>query len=276
MNFYFVVLVVVLGSFSSVNGDCWWTGCQADNWAVVGCEQYGMVAVDVQHCNGGKLYHCCDAPTNPGPGPGEPDPNPGTPTDISYEQFSRGVTSNGYPAPSHSQYNSFMSQMSRGRVSSKQEAAMVLAQLLHESGGLVYKREIACAQTFCPEHYRTPGCDAPGRYYYGRGYIQLTWCYNYIAASQDLYGDVRLVNNPDQVADIEDYAWATAFWYWSKNVHDNGGATGQFGATTNAINGGLECVGGPNDKAQARFRIYGNIRAAFGLAGAGDPSGCWR
>ena len=48
------------------------------------------------------------------------------------------------------------------------------------------------------QHYQTPN-DVPGQYYYGRGYMQLSWQYNYLAASKDLYGDDRLARNPDQV-----------------------------------------------------------------------------
>jgi len=269
-----ILIFTVAFLTSTVNGDCWWTGCQPDSWAVTGCAQYNMQTVEQTPCPGGKKYHCCSG------GAPNPNPNPNPPPNgvqISQNEFRSAVTSNGYPSPSTSQYNSFMSQMSRGQINTKQEAAMALAQFLHESGGLVYKKEIACAQSNCPNDYRTPGCDAPGQYYYGRGYIQLSWCeWNYKPASMDLYGDLRLVTNPDQVANNEDVNWATAFWFWGKNVHNNGGASGKFGATTNAINGNLECRGGPNDKANRRFQIYGKVRQAFGLPGAGDASGCWR
>jgi hypothetical protein len=51
---------------------------------------------------------------------------------------------------------------------------MFLAQICHESGGLQYKRELACLITQCPYSYpSTPGIGYPGKYYYGRGYIQL-------------------------------------------------------------------------------------------------------
>ncbi len=41
-----------------------------------------------------------------------------------------------------------------------------------------------------------------GVVYYGRGYIQLTWDFNYRPASQYLYNDENvLLNNPEIVAD---------------------------------------------------------------------------
>jgi chitinase len=50
---------------------------------------------------------------------------------------------------------------------------MFLAQILHESGGLRYKRELACINTGCPNDYQITGPGIPGKRYYGRGYIQL-------------------------------------------------------------------------------------------------------
>lgn len=134
----------------------------------------------------------------------------------SWSEFSGGVTNNGYPAPSQDQYNNFVKHAARwGRVTSKQESAMALAQFLHESDGLRAKREYACAQSQCPNSYRQPGCDAPGQYYYGRGYIQLSWCeWNYRPASRDIFGDDTLVRDPDMVARDESTAWATAWWFW--------------------------------------------------------------
>jgi predicted chitinase len=57
------------------------------------------------------------------------------------------------------------------------------------------------------------------QWYFGRGFIQLTHCYNYRACSRDLYGDDRFVKNPDLVASDDNIAMATALWFWCKNVH---------------------------------------------------------
>lgn len=154
---------------------------------------------------------------------------------------------------------------------------MALAQFLHESAGLQVKVEIQCKDTGCPTDYLTPGCDKPGKRYYGRGYIQLTWCDNYKAASKDLFNDERLDEDPDSVASNETLSWNTAFWFWKVNVHSAPGvADGQFGSTTKAINGALECANSAgNAIAKTRFVIYGKIRAAWGLEGAGNEKGCY-
>uniref|UniRef100_T1KLW9 Single domain-containing protein n=1 Tax=Tetranychus urticae TaxID=32264 RepID=T1KLW9_TETUR len=47
-----------LGYF--VSADCWWTGCQKSDWAVVGCKQYGREEKETSDCPGGKKYKCCN------------------------------------------------------------------------------------------------------------------------------------------------------------------------------------------------------------------------
>jgi predicted chitinase len=164
----------------------------------------------------------------------------------------------------------------KGSITDKQEAAMALANFLQESDGLRAKREYACQNTGCPGSYATPGCDYQNQRYYGRGYIQLSWCYNYKPASQDLYGNDKLVKDPDMVARDEQVAWDTAFWFWKTRVHSQAGvAEGKFGVTVRAINGGLECDGAHKDQARRRFAMYGQVRAAFGLQGNGDERGCY-
>jgi len=196
---------------------------------------------------------------------------------VTWDQFSQAVTRHGYPAPNREQYNAYLAGLPKGSISTKQEAAMALTQFLHESDGLRAKREYRCAQNGCPGEYQTPGCDVSGQRYYGRGYIQLTWCYNYRPASQALFGDDRLVRDPDSVARTESLAWDTAFWFWKENVHSRAGvAEGRFGVTTNAINGALECQGAHQDIARRRFAMYKVVRSAFGLdPNTADERGCY-
>ncbi|RWS12428.1 hypothetical protein B4U79_06478, partial [Dinothrombium tinctorium] len=116
----------------------------------------------------------------------------------------------------------------------------------------------------------------PGKNYYGRGYIQLTHSYNYRAASQDLYGDDRLIRNPDLVADDERVAWATAFWYWRTRVRNQPNVLRfWFGATTNAINGGLECRGPNQHIARKRFEMYKRVLRACNIHATPIERGCY-
>ncbi|XP_037024106.1 chitinase 4-like isoform X3 [Bradysia coprophila] len=197
---------------------------------------------------------------------------------VSFDEFVNAVVnSNGYPRPNEAQYNAFIQGLSKGLIATKQEAAMALTHFLHESDGLLAKREYRCQDNGCPGEYETIGCDDPFQRYFGRGYIQLSWCYNYRAASQDLFNDNRLVNDADMVARDENLAWDTAFWFWKINVHNVPGVSdGAFGVTTRAINGGLECNNSAGHPiARRRYEMYGRIRAAWGLSGPGAEWGCY-
>lgn len=56
--------------------------------------------------------------------------------------------------------------------------------------------------------------------YRGRGLMQLTFKENYLRASKSIYGDERLVKNPDQVAKDKQVAIETACYYFkNKNVN---------------------------------------------------------
>ncbi|ODM90353.1 Chitinase 4 [Orchesella cincta] len=278
-----MLLLGVAVTFTWAKSGCWETGCQPSNWAVKGCGQYGMAEKGRKSCKAGAgaqghKYNCCPGKSG-GKGGGSKKKKTGGGASggfVNYNQFRQAVTSNGYPVPSQEQYRNFNNYArQQGKISSKQESAMALAQILHESDGLRAKTEYACAQTQCPNEYRDARCDRPGQYYYGRGYIQLSWCYNYGPASKAIFGDDRLLRNPNQVATDDKIAWQTAFWFWGDRVHTQPGVQqGRFGASTEAINGGLECSRPGNAQAQKRFQIYGNVTRAFGLNGAGDSSGC--
>lgn len=138
---------------------------------------------------------------------------------MTWKEFKRSLTMNNFPAPSREQYNTVIDLAGRFEIDSKEELAMFLAQVFWESAGLQHTKEIACAVSKCPKSYRSGG-EAPNKYYYGRGYIQLTWLENYANCSLDMYGDMRLVEDPDLVSDTTEGAWGSAFWYWWKYVHD--------------------------------------------------------
>ena len=197
---------------------------------------------------------------------------------MSQTEFSNTVTTSGYQAPTLAQYNAFSSQLPTGGITTTIEACMFLANVIHETGGLLLLRE-SCSSNNCAGSYPCQGtcsnCPA-GQYYYGRGYIQLSWCYNYMSASQALYNDERLYTNPDQVASDENTAWATAFWFWKANVHNQPGiSAGEFGVSTRAINS-MECspAAAPYSEAKNRYLIYQNCFKACGLSNPIE-NGCY-
>ncbi|KAJ2850290.1 hypothetical protein J3B02_003687 [Coemansia erecta] len=203
---------------------------------------------------------------------------------ITCDKFSEAVTKASqaigqkYPAPSEAQCQSFLKGMPEGDIASAREAAMFLANILWESDGLQAKEEYACQDMpdWCAQNYKTPE-DVSGQTYWGRGYIQLSWHYNYIDASKGLYGDDRLAKDAAQVAKNEDIAWAVSFWFWKDRVRsDPGVQEGNFGASINKINGGLECHGGAAaDKAKKRYEMYKVILPIFAPNEKPKESGCY-
>ncbi|MDT0472425.1 glycoside hydrolase family 19 protein [Streptomyces griseoviridis] len=153
----------------------------------------------------------------------------------------------------------------------KQEAAAFLANVNHETGGLVY---IVEQNTANYPHYCDPGqpygCPAGQAAYYGRGPIQLSWNFNYKAAGDAL--GIDLLNNPWQVENNASVAWKTGLWYWNTqsgpgtmtphNAMVNGAG---FGQTIRSINGSLECDGRNPAQVQSRVDAYQRFAQILGV-----------
>ncbi|MGW1209210.1 glycoside hydrolase family 19 protein [Streptomyces sp. NPDC002499] len=153
----------------------------------------------------------------------------------------------------------------------KQEAAAFLANVSHETGGLVYVVEQNTANY---PHYcdagQPYGCPAGQAAYYGRGPIQLSWNFNYKAAGDAL--GIDLLNNPWLVQNDSAVAWKTGLWYWNTqngpgtmtphNAMVNGAG---FGQTIRSINGSLECDGRNPAQVQSRVDAYNRITSILGV-----------
>ena len=73
---------------------------------------------------------------------------------ITQEEFKNALTSNGYPAPSPAQYQNLVSQAGpKDGITSKQQLAMFLSEIMWESDGLRATREYYCYPTL------NAGCD---------------------------------------------------------------------------------------------------------------------
>ncbi|WP_371673394.1 chitinase [Streptomyces sp. NBC_00289] len=144
----------------------------------------------------------------------------------------------------------------------RQEAAAFLANVNHETGGLVYvvEQNTANYPHYC-DWSQSYGCPAGQSAYYGRGPIQLSWNFNYKAAGDAL--GIDLLNNPWLVQNDSAVAWKTALWYWNTqtgpgsmtphNAMVNGAG---FGQTIRSINGSLECDGKNPAQVQSRVDAY--------------------
>lgn len=162
----------------------------------------------------------------------------------------------------------------------KREAAAALANFSHETGGLVYVTEIAKGE-YCGDWDNNPStCPcAPGKRYYGRGPIQLSWNGNYCTAGAALGLDLRA--NPDLVEQNPTVAWQTALWFWMtqagagyRPAHNSINGGYGFGETIRTINGSLECNGGNPAQVQSRINEYQRFLNILGTSAGPGNLGC--
>ncbi|MGQ4477742.1 glycoside hydrolase family 19 protein [Streptomyces sp. SAS_276] len=154
----------------------------------------------------------------------------------------------------------------------KQEAAAFLANVSHETGGLVYivEQNTANYPTYC-DWSQSYGCPAGQAAYYGRGPLQLSWNFNYKAAGDAL--GIDLLGNPWLVQNDSAVAWKTALWYWNTqsgpgsmtphNAIVNGAG---FGQTIRSINGSVECDGKSPAQVQSRVDAYTRFTSVLGTS----------
>lgn len=154
--------------------------------------------------------------------------------------------------------------MQRYQINTPKRMAAFLAQIGHESGQLQYVRELGGAKyldkydtgPLAERLGNTPEDDDDGQLYRGRGLIQITGRHNYLMCSIGLFGDDRLLREPEL---LEQPEWATksAAWFWfSKglNVLADGD---RFLDITRRINGGTNGIA-------ERRQLWGKAREVLG------------
>jgi predicted chitinase len=154
----------------------------------------------------------------------------------------------------------------------RQEAAAFLANVSHETGGLVYivEQNTANYPHYC-DTSQSYGCPAGTAAYYGRGPIQLSWNFNYKAAGDAL--GIDLLHNPNLVQTDAAVAWKTGLWYWNTQTgpgtmtpHNAMVNSAGFGQTIRSINGSLECDGRNPAQVQSRVDAYNRFTSILGVA----------
>lgn len=210
-------------------------------------------------------------------GGGGPDPDPGNPSGfvVSEAQFNQ-MFPNRNPFYT---YNGLVAALSAypgfantgDDTVKRREAAAFLANVSHETGGLVHivEQNTANYPHYC-DASQPYGCPAGQAAYYGRGPIQLSWNFNYKAAGDAL--GINLLANPYLVEQDPAIAMKTALWYWNTQ---NGPGTmtahaamvngAGFGETIRSINGSLECNGGNPAQVQSRISKYQSFTQLLGV-----------
>jgi chitodextrinase/predicted chitinase len=160
----------------------------------------------------------------------------------------------------------------------KREAAAFLANVSHETNGLVYVVEQARSNYphYC-DSSQPYGCPAGTAAYYGRGPLQLSWNYNYKAAGDALR--VNLLADPRRVERDQVLAWKTALWFWMTSAgagtstpHNTIVGGKGFGETIRSINGVLECNGRSSTNVQSRVTRYKKFAKILGVEPGGNLS----
>lgn len=147
--------------------------------------------------------------------------------------------------------------MAAYRIDNPKRIAAFLAQVGHESGRLVYVRELWGPTKQQLRYERDPDGAWPptpqdptnrlafalgnsergdGMRYMGRGLIQITGRDNYRAAGRAL--GINLEASPGTL-ELPEFAAMSAAWYWESRHLNQLADAGKFEAVTRAINGGL-------------------------------------
>jgi Predicted chitinase len=139
--------------------------------------------------------------------------------------------------------NEFMGKYS---INSVKRVAAFLAQIGHESAGFQYTEEIASGSAYefrkdlgnleqealeaAHQNYTTTG-----KWYKGRGLIQITGFYNYRDCGEAL--ELDLIGNP-KLLTLPPHAVESACWFWEKHNCNFLADVDKFTSITKVINGG--------------------------------------
>ncbi|MFT0517041.1 glycoside hydrolase family 19 protein [Pseudomonas faucium] len=134
----------------------------------------------------------------------------------------------------------------RWEIDNPKRVAAFIAQVGHESGQFRYVRELGSDRylarydtgSLARRLGNTPQADGDGQLYCGRGLIQVTGRNNYQACSRALFGDERLLAQP-QLLEQPRWACESAAWFWHSRGLNTLADRGEFNRITRHINGGL-------------------------------------
>lgn len=142
------------------------------------------------------------------------------------------------------------------------EVASFLAQVLHESGGFKWLREI-WGPTKAQARYEGRAdlgnvLQGDGKRFMGRGLIQVTGRTNYDRMSREMFHDKRLLENPDILATPE-YGTLSACVYWKWKKMDLIDDDDSIREETRRVNGGYNHL----DQREAYFE---RAKSVLGVA----------
>ncbi|BFI28662.1 protein MpGH19.1 [Marchantia polymorpha subsp. ruderalis] len=168
---------------------------------------------------------------------------------------------------------------SGGLDSRKQEIAAFVAHIQYETSGLSFIEAGDQSTDYCDVIANASFTCFPGKKYFPRGPMQITWNYNYGSASDSV--GTNILAEPELVASDAVLSFKTALWLWMSNSSNKPSChavmTGMwtptstdvaasrlagFGTTTNILKGNEEC-GHESPEADSRTKLY--LEAATAL-----------
>ena len=197
-----------------------------------------------------------------------------SPVFITYNQFNQAVTASlmylpypindttvmAMPILNQYAYPDFMNYAVKiANITTMDEMAMYLAQVLYQSNGLTRNVDPACADpksSNCATLNLSTNMYGVPVNYYGRGFLWIQGKSAYINCAQDLFGnDSTLITYPDAILESQLINWATTSWYWNRFVQPS---VSSFGSTTKIIRPS-QCNGSaaaPTPELIAAYNIY--------------------
>ncbi|KAJ4972816.1 hypothetical protein NE237_005990 [Protea cynaroides] len=297
---FIFVLFLITSLVGALGQQC---GKQADGKLCPGgvcCSQYGYCGSTSDYCGNG-----CQSQCSGGGGGGGGDISSLISQSL-FNQILKHRNDAGCPAKGFYTYNAFIAAAksfngfaTTGDVNiRKREIAAFLAQTSHETTGgwssapdgpyawgYCYRQEQGNPGAYCVASAQWP-C-APGKKYYGRGPIQISYNYNYGQAGKAI--GVDLINNPDLVATDPTISFKTALWFWTtpqspkpschdvitgrwtpSNADKAAGRLPGYGVITNIINGGVECGRGNDARVADRIGFYKRYCDILGVSYGGN------
>jgi putative chitinase len=147
--------------------------------------------------------------------------------------------------------------LDKAGINTPQRLASYIAQLMHESGCLVYSKELASGAEYEGRHDLGNTHPGDGVRFKGRGPIQVTGRTNYAACSVFLFGDERLLDHPELLEQPENGV-AAAAWFWHYHGCNQLADENDQRALCRRINGGMNGF-------DERFAFYEQAAKVLGV-----------
>lgn len=310
MKLWFLAILCMASILGSLAQQC---GSQAGGKTCPNglcCSQFGYCGSTEAYCGKNCQSQCGGAGSTPSPTPSSGSGVASLVSSSLFDQMLKHRNDAACPAKGFYTYNAFISAANSfsgfgttgDATTRKREIAAFLAQTSHETTGgwatapdgpyawgYCFKQEQGNPPDYCVQSSQWP-C-APGKKYYGRGPMQISYNYNYGPAGKAIGQD--LLNNPDLVATDPVVSFKTALWFWmtpqspKPSPHDvitgrwtpsaadrAAGRVPGYGVITNIINGGIECGKGQDSRVADRIGFYKRYCDLLGVS-YGDNLDCY-